>query len=234
MSCSIISRRGKIMKSTNGYRNEPKGTETNGDQIFRLASERRPSTVVGFRPDSSLAPWSRWANRFIVAAIVQGALAVGVSAYLLYDATYDSPGAARIVASGGPGTWLTAGYLGFIMLGPLAAAVTSMFYQHLEAHLRAPYSGLSNIFAWLHILLMNVGVVGATFIMMNGGWRGGALALTLSPSNPSAAYGQVHEQVLGALPPYIAAFSAIAIIGAIAGGLGYIIAWRRSPKQSMT
>src|SRR2546422_567662 len=151
MSCSIIPRRGKIMKSTNGYRNEPKGTETNGDQIFRLASERRPSTVVGFRPDSSLAPWSRWANRFIVAAIVQGAL-----------------------------------------------------------------------------------VVGATFIMMNGGWRGGALALTLSPSNPSAAYGQVHEQVLGALPPYIAAFSAIAIIGAIAGGLGYIIAWRRSPKQSMT
>ncbi len=222
------------MKSTNGYRNEPNGTEANGDPIFRLASERRPSTVVGFKTDSSLAPWSRWANRFIVSAIVQGALAVGVSAYLLYDATYDTPGAARIVASGGPGTWLTAGYLGFIMLGPLAAAVTSMFYQHLEAHLRAPYSGLSNVFAWLHIVLMNVGVVGATFIMMNGGWRGGALALTLSPSNPSAAYGQVHEQVLGALPPYIATFSAIAIIGAIAGGLGYIIAWRRSPKPSMT
>src|SRR5438128_10193302 len=94
MSCSIISHRGKIMKSTNGYRNEPDGTETNGDPIFRLASERRPSTVVGFRPDSSLAPWSRWANRFIVAAIVYGALAVVVSDSLIYYASNDNPGAA--------------------------------------------------------------------------------------------------------------------------------------------
>jgi hypothetical protein len=230
MSYTHLIRSKKTMKKTDG--NKPNRTDTMDDATFQLSSDRRPSTIVGFRPESALAPWSKWANRFIIAAIVQGALAVGVSAYLLYDATYDTPGAARIVASGGPGTWLTAGYLGFIVLGPLAAAVTSLFYQHLEAHLHAPYSGVSNVFAWLHLVLMNVGVVGATFIMMNGGWRGGALALTLNPSNPSAAYGQVHVQVLGGLPPYIAAFSATAILGAIAGGLGYLIAWRRSVKQS--
>src|SRR5437879_13159354 len=117
MSCSIISHRGKIMKSTNGYRNEPDGTETNGDPIFRLASERRPSTVVGFRPDSSLAPWSRWANRFIVAAIVQGALAVGVSAYLLFDATYDNTGAARIVDNRRHDTCAHATRLGLTIIG---------------------------------------------------------------------------------------------------------------------
>ena len=220
------------MKTVDANRKEPDRKDTK-DETFQLASDRRPSTVVGFRPESLLAPWSRWANRFIIVAIAQGALAVGVSAYLLYDAVYDTPGAAKIVASGGPGTWLTAGYLGFIVLGPLAAAVTSLFYQHLEVYLRAPYGGLSNVLAWLHIVLMNVGVVGATWIMMNGGWRGGALALTLSPSNPSAAYGQVHTQVLGALPPYIAAFAATAIIGAIAGGLGYVIAWRKSVKHSI-
>ncbi|HVH15100.1 MAG TPA: hypothetical protein VNA15_05210 [Candidatus Angelobacter sp.] len=219
------------MKTIDGHK--PNSAQSDSNAFLSLASERGPSTVVGFKADPSLTPWSRWANRFIVAAIVQGALAVGVSAYLLYDATYDTPGAARIVASGGPGTWLTAGYLGFIMLGPLAAAVTSLFYQHLEAHLRAPYSGFSNVLAWLHIILLNVGVVGATFIMMNGGWRGGALALTLSPNNPSAAYGQVHEQVLGGLPSYIAWFSAIAILGAVAGGLGYVVAWKRSRKQSV-
>src|SRR5213592_1663301 len=197
----------ETMKTVDANRKEPDRKDTK-DETFQLASDRRPSTVVGFRPESLLAPWSRWANRFIIVAIAQGALAVGVSAYLLYDAVYDTPGAAKIVASGGPGTWLTAGYLGFIVLGPLAAAVTSLFYQHLEVYLRAPYGGLSNVLAWLHIVLMNVGVVGATWIMMNGGWRGGALALTLSPSNPSAAYGQVHTQVLGALPPYIAAFAA--------------------------
>ena len=159
------------MKTVDANRKEPDRKDTR-DETFQLASDRRPSTVVGFRPESLLAPWSRWANRFIIAAIAQGALAVGVSAYLLYDAVYDTPGAAKIVASGGPGTWLTAGYLGFIVLGPLAAAVTSLFYQHLEVYLRAPYGGLSNVLAWLHIVLMNVGVVGATWIMMNGGWRG--------------------------------------------------------------
>ena len=73
----------------------------------------------------SVSPTSRWANRFIIAAIVQGALAAGVTSYLLYDAVYGSPGPARIVAGGSAGTWLTVGYLGYIMLGPLAAAVTA-------------------------------------------------------------------------------------------------------------
>src|SRR2546428_13128988 len=118
MSCSIIPRRGKIMKSTNGYRNEPKGTETNGDQIFRLASERRPSTVVGFRPDSSLAPWSRWANRFIVAAIVQGALAVGVSAYLLTMAPMKVLGQPESSPPEDPGHGLQQAYLASSCLDP--------------------------------------------------------------------------------------------------------------------
>ena len=195
----------------------------------QTGSDVAPSAIAGLKPVSP-APWSKWANRFIVAAIVQGGLAVGVTLFLLYDAIYGSPGAAKIVASGGPGTWLTAGYMGFIMFGPLAAAVTSLFYQHLEAHLRAPYTGASNVLAWVHIGSMNIGVVGATWIMMNGGWRGGALALTLSPTNPAAAYGQVHTQVLGGLPPYIAAFVGVALLGAVAGGLGYITAWKRSPR----
>jgi len=197
------------------------------------AAQYKNERTVGTRT-MELSQASKWANRFIIAAIIQGALAVGVTGFLLYDGVYGTPGAARIVASGGPGTWLTAGYLAFIMFGPLAAAVTSLFYQHIEVHLGAPYKGFSNILAWLHIALMNIGVVGATWIMMNGGWRGGALALTLSPSNPSAAYGQVHVQVLGELPPYIAAFVAVALVGAIAGGLGYMIAWRKSARTAST
>jgi hypothetical protein len=233
------------MKNDSGYGKKPSNSEKNDETTISLANERRPGTVVGFRPDVAIAPWSRWANRFIIAAIAQGAIAVGVTAYLLYDALFDTPGASRIVAAGGAGTWLTVGYLGFIVFGPLAAAVTSLFYQHLEAHLQAPYSGLSNVFAWLHLLLMNIGIAGATLIMMNGGWRAGALIYTLQndpsckatppPSTCSLGYinGQAHVQVLGSLPPYIAAFAAIAIIGAIAGGLGYVIAWQRSRGHRM-
>ncbi len=184
----------------------------------------------------SVSPTSRWANRFIIAAIVQGALAAGVTSYLLYDAVYGSPGPARIVAGGSAGTWLTVGYLGYIMLGPLAAAVTALFYQHLEVNLRAPYKGWPNAFAWLHLVLMNVGVVGATWLMMNGGYRGGALTIDLEAQNPTwsigQVLGQVHVQVLSGYPSYIAPFAALAIIGAFAGGLGFVAVWRRALKKT--
>jgi len=186
----------------------------------------------------SNSPPSKWANRWVIAAIVQGAMAAGVTSYLLYDAVYQTPGSARIVAGGGAGTWLSMGYLAYIMFGPLAAAVTSLFYQHIEINLHSPYKSWTNAFAWLHLGLMNVGVVGGTWIMMNGGWRGGALTISLEQQNPSLTIGQVlgqvHVQVLGSLPPYIASFTAIAILGALAGGVGYVVAWRRSKTTPIT
>src|SRR5438128_10277493 len=99
--------------------------------------------------------------------IVQGALAAGVTSYLLYDAVYGSPGPARIVAGGSAGTWLTVGYLGYILLGPLAAAVTALFYQHLAVNLSPPYKGWPNVLAWLHLVLMNVAVGGETWLILN-------------------------------------------------------------------
>src|SRR5713101_2518837 len=209
------------MKTIDGYNNEPNSTQPNSDASLRLASERRPSTVVGFKTDS--APWSRWANRWIIAAIAQGALAAGLTAFLLYDAKYGNPGAAKIVAGGGAGNWLTVGYLGFIIFGPLAAAVTSLFYQHLESNLRAPYTGISNVFAWLHLGLMNVGVTVATWIMWNGGWRAVNLAdsafCVANPKDPSC---NVHVQILGGLVDPIGYFSIVAILGAFAGGIGFL------------
>ncbi len=130
------------------------------------------------------------------------------------------------------------GYLAFIMFGPLAAAVTSLFYQHIEVNLHTPYKGSSTILAWLHLVLMNVGVVCATFIMMNGGYRGGALTISLEAANPTMpigqVLGQVHVQVLGGLPPYIAAFTLLAIVGAFAGGVGYFVTWKRSMKSPIS
>ncbi|HYY91544.1 MAG TPA: hypothetical protein VE955_06095 [Candidatus Dormibacteraeota bacterium] len=222
------------MKTGNGNKNNP--TKTNSDMSLSMSSERRPSTVVGFKTDTMIAPWSKWANRFVIAAIIQGALAAGATAFLLYDSQYGTPGAAKIVAGGGAGNWLTVGYLGFIIFGPLAAAVTSLFYQHLESNLRAPYTGISNVFAWLHLVLMNVGVTGATWLMWIGGWRavnfisttGASAFCKANATDPSCS---VHVQVLGPLVTPIGAFALVALIGAFAGGLGYVAAWRRAPRQ---
>src|SRR2546425_8701566 len=224
------------MKTFDGYNTEPNSTQPNSNASLRLASERRPGTVVGFKTDS--APWSRWANRWIIAAIAQGALAAGLTAFLLYDAKYGNPGAAKIVAGGGAGNWLTVGYLGFIIFGPLAAAITSLFYQHLESNLRAPYTGISNIFAWLHLVLMNVGVTAATWIMWNGGWRAvnfisttGASAFCTAAATKNDPSCSVHVQILGGLVDPIGYLCIVAILGAFAGGIGFLMAWRRSMRS---
>jgi hypothetical protein len=191
---------------------------------------------------------SKWANRFILAAIVQGALAAGLTAYFLYVSKYpqDSldPGPARIVAGGGAGTWLAMGYLAYIIFGPLAVAVTSLFYQHIEVVLGGVYKGAMNALGWIHLVLMNVGVVGGTWIMMNGGYRGAALAINLAAADNAACSctthnaaqygGQVHVQVLSGLVDPIGYFALVAVLGAFAGGVGYMIAWRRAMKSPIS
>jgi hypothetical protein len=184
------------------------------------------------RPASTA--WSKWANRFVIAAIALGAMAAGATAWLLYDNLYPSNGgigSAKVVAAGGAGTWLTVGYLGFIIFGPIACAVTALFYQHLEVNLKAPYTGLNNVLAWLHLVLMNVGVTAATWIMMNGGYRAGSvLGGTVCRSTPTDPSCNVHVLILSGLEDPIGISIAIAILGAFAGGIGYVIAWRRGMK----
>lgn len=57
---------------------------------------------------------SVWAQRFILAAIIQGAIAFVITVVLLYPdlpwSNMTSP--ATVVAFGSAGTWLTVGYVG--------------------------------------------------------------------------------------------------------------------------
>ncbi len=175
---------------------------------------------------------SKWANRFMIAAVMQGALAAALTSYLLYEGVFGHPEASRIVAAGGAGTWLTVGYLVYIPLGPIAAAVTALFYRHLETHLQKPYGKWTGSLAWLHLVLMNLGVVGATWLMMNAGYRGGAAAMSTASGGLGWNPGQVHSNIMVFYPPYIAAFVAIALVGAILGGFGYVVVWRRSIQPS--
>ncbi len=168
---------------------------------------------------------SKWANRFILAAIVQGALFVGLTGYLLYEGVYGSPAASRIVAGGGAGTWLTVGYLGYMTLGVLAVAVTALFYRHIELDLGRPYRRLPGFLAWAHLVLMDVGVTASTWLMMHAGYRGGAAAIPTALGGGGLTQLQIHEQIMSAYPPYIAAFMAVGLVGAVAGGVGYVLAW---------
>ena len=90
--------------------------------MTREMSLQKSETVM-----QSITLQSKWANRFVIAAIIQGALAAALTSYLLYQGVWGFPAASRIVAGGGAGTWLTVGYLVYIVLGPISAAVTALF-----------------------------------------------------------------------------------------------------------
>ncbi len=224
------------MKKIDGYWKEQDDTDTSDNTNSQIGKQSSAGTVVGFKNEFTIPPMSRWANRFIIAAIVQGALAAALTGYLLAAGIgwLGGVAASKMVAAGGAGTWLTVGYLTYIVLGPIAVAVTALFYQHLETGLNTIYTGWTRLMAWAHILLMNIGVVGATWLMMNAGFLGGAAAAKVSDGGLGWNPGQVHTNIMQYYPPYIAIFIAIAIAGAFLGGVGYVVVWRRSMRTPIS
>jgi hypothetical protein len=174
---------------------------------------------------------SKWAGRWIWAAVIQGLLATIVTVlildplqYITGNADYYSP--AKVIAGNGGGTWLFTGYISYIVVGVVATAVTAMFYFYIEGLMGKAYKGLTNYLAWAHIILMNVGITAAMFLMMWGGFIAGwALTPTASGGGGLNA-GQVHEMYLGQLTNPIGGLILLAAIGALLGGLGYILSSR--------
>lgn len=173
----------------------------------------------------------RWSSRFIWAAIVQGALAVIWTIPIVLPTV--SPPVSMVMASGGAGTWFTVGYLSYITVGVIGVAVTALFYHHIEIDLNKPYSGTLNYLAWAHLILMNIGVIAATWLMMYGGYMGGSAMLPVTRGGLGQNAEYVHEHILGGLVAPIGYSITIAILGVLSGGLGYVLSYmRKAPSQT--
>ncbi|MEM2909660.1 MAG: hypothetical protein QXO01_01140 [Nitrososphaerota archaeon] len=175
---------------------------------------------------------SKWASRFVVAAIFQGALATALTAYfVLGQIFWLKPEVSRVIAFGSAGNWFTVGYTTYLIVGVIGVAVTALFYHHIESTLRKPYTGAANMLAWLHLVLMNVGVIGATWLLMIGGYLGGAAMLPPEVGGKGWNPGQVHVNVFYGIPlgypTWISIFIIILAVGVLLGGLGYLIAWAK-------
>jgi hypothetical protein len=170
----------------------------------------------------------KWAGRFIWAAVVQGLLATIITVLVLDPVQYitgkaDYYSAARIIASNGAGTWFFTGYISYLVVGVIATAVTAIFYFYIEGVQERVYKGYTNILAWGHLVFMNVGVAGAMFLMMWGGYLAGFALAPAAAGGGGLNAGQVHEQILGWMTQPIGGFILLAAIGVFLGGLGYII-----------
>ena len=178
-----------------------------------------------------MAAHSRWAARFLAAAIIQGAFAFGLMSVLLYLAVLGTPAASRIVAGGGAGTWFVVGIIGYALVGVLGIAVSALFYQYLEVTLDKPYSGWRNGAAWAHLLLGGGVGSAAALLMAWGGYVAGAALLPTQFGGGGHDSAYVHTNVLGPLVIPIAALIALTLLGFFIGGVGYMTAWWSARKK---
>ena len=173
----------------------------------------------------------KWAGRFIWAAIIQGLLFTVATIlvldplqYVTGNADYYSP--AKVIAGGGGGTWFFTGFISWLVVGVIATAVTAIFYFYMEDVKGHVYKGFNNLLAWAHLLFMNVGIAGAMIIMSYQGYLAGWAAAATSGGGGGLNAGQVHEQILGWTVDPIGGLILLAAIGALLGGLGYVISSR--------
>jgi len=177
---------------------------------------------------------SVWTKRFIVAAIVQGAIIVGLTAFLvLGQISFLKPEVSRVIAGGGAGTWFTFGYIIYIVVGVIGVAVSALFYYYLEDVLKKQYnaSRLAKGLAWSHLFLMNIGTTAAAGMLMYAGYVSGAAMLPLSVGGKGFTQEQAHQ----ILAPFVVPISgAILIITlrALLGGIGFLLMYRTKRTEN--
>ncbi|MDQ4014586.1 MAG: hypothetical protein M3136_02350 [Thermoproteota archaeon] len=176
---------------------------------------------------------SVWSNRFIIAAIVQGAVITGLTLAFV---------AAQILTSGtniieflslsfeGPAKWIFLGYI-FYMILIVSIATTSVFYNHFEVNMQRTIRGFRSVLAWVHLIGMNVGGATVTLTMIYAGLVGsGIIGIIMSGGN-NAVELKPNTQVLEHFIVPISAFAMILVIGLIAGGLTLLLNFMRHKKK---
>lgn len=169
----------------------------------------------------------KWAGRFIWAAVIQGLIAVVVTVLIVEPwsffnvSSYYSP--SKVIAGNGAGTWLFTGYISYLVVGVVGVAVTAIFYFYLEDIKGKVYRGTAGLLAWGHLVFMNVGVAAAMLIMMWGGYVGGWAGAPVAEGGLGYTDEQIHVTYLGQLVDPIGALVLLACLGALLGGLGYIL-----------
>lgn len=174
----------------------------------------------------------KWAARFIAAAILQGLCAIIITVLIIDPTTLlNGSGlwysASKVIAGNGAGTWLFVGYIAFMVVGVMGTAVTAIFYFYIEGVQGKLFKGPTSYLATAHLVLMTAGVDAAMFLMMRGGYLAGWASAAKTAGGAGLTGLQIHEQILGPLAYPIGAFVLIGALGALLGGLGFVIRSRQ-------
>ena len=176
---------------------------------------------------------SVWSNRFIIAAIVQGAVIMGLM--LAFVAAQTLTSGTNIIeflslSFEGPAKWIFLGYI-FYMILIVAIAVTAVFYNHLEITMGKQIRGFRSALAWTHLVGMNVGGAATTIIMIFAGLAGSGILGIIVGGNDTL---QENTAIMDQFIAPIAIFIGVLSIGVISGGLAFVMSYlRKLPYSQM-
>lgn len=174
--------------------------------------------------------YSKWSGRFTWTAIIQSAIVALLTAMLaafsvgmeyplkLVEMMLAQPaiGFSEVTALAGLGLYLVVGVIG--------TGLTAQFYHHFEVRVGRPYTGfVSNGLAWVHLILMNVGVAAASILMIYAGYLGDIAVSSREFGGFEMSIEQAAEQILNPFITPVAALLLVTVVGAVAGGAGFII-----------
>ncbi len=168
----------------------------------------------------------RWVDRFIIAAIIQGAIITVMALVIVTIQMMNSQ--INIIqylslSFDGTAKWFFLGII-FHLIIIVAVAVTALFYSHLEITLGKKFTKKSNILAGIHLVGMNVGGAGAMMIMTYAGLAGTGLLSIFTEGKLGPKYPAIMDSFIEPIGGFIAFLA----IGVVCGGLGFLIAYRNN------
>ena len=167
-----------------------------------------------------------WFKYFTVAALVNGFIAIAMTAPVLLSGSI-IPGVpelqmTRVIAGGGPGIWLMVGYYLFLIIGVCVIFTCGTAYYLLaQAAGRDVYSGK---LAAAQLVMMEAGALLALGLLYYAGFVSGRMFLAEVPTQ------EIHSNFLVAFIMPIGIFVAIGLLGALIGGLNYLLTLTRGPQ----
>lgn len=175
-------------------------------------------------------PLSLWSNRFLWTALIHGFIAtfIGISLVIVILATSAPQSYADTLLSnpiaGFTEQTALGGYAMYIVLGVLSAGVAALFYHHVEVTLGKRYHGLANTLAWTHLLLTSIGITAGTWIMIYAGY---VADFALGVEGGGMTNVQARDQILMPLLLPVTLMFLLALVGFLAGGVGFYLTLRR-------
>lgn len=189
--------------------------------------EKKESEKRRFLEVSDKKRPSPWGNRFVLSAIVQGAVITGLTVSLvLMQAIFSDVSLIDFlsVSLDGPAKWFFFGYFMYITL-VVAIAITAIFYNHLESNLGKQVRGAKKYLAWTQLIGMNVGGAATTILLIAAGFVGTGFV------NFAAGTDNNTEYLISLVKIPVAVFGVIFACGMVSGGIAYTLTYLGGPKM---